>query len=107
MRHRLTAAVALALVPTAALAHPGLGDAHGFAHGFAHPLGPALGFWPRFKHQGVRRDICTVRDFLLIEPFQETRVSPIKGIYTHASETDRQRSDKLTRLCSGKLTQGS
>lgn len=39
MRHRLTTAVAFALVPTAALAHPGLGDAHGFAHGFAHPLG--------------------------------------------------------------------
>ena len=35
MRHRLTAAIALTLVPTAALAHPGLGD----AHGFAHPLG--------------------------------------------------------------------
>ncbi|MGA7488260.1 MAG: HupE/UreJ family protein [Xanthobacteraceae bacterium] len=39
MRHRLTAAVALTLVPTAALAHPGIGDAHGFVHGFAHPLG--------------------------------------------------------------------
>jgi urease accessory protein len=39
MRHRLTAAIALTLVPTAALAHPGLGDAHGFVQGFAHPLG--------------------------------------------------------------------
>ena len=39
MRHRLTAALALTLVPTAALAHPGLADAHGFAQGFAHPLG--------------------------------------------------------------------
>jgi urease accessory protein len=39
MRHRLTIAAALTLVPTAALAHPGLGDAHGFAHGLAHPLG--------------------------------------------------------------------
>jgi urease accessory protein len=39
MRHRLTAAVALTLVPTAALAHPGIGDAHGFVQGFAHPLG--------------------------------------------------------------------
>jgi urease accessory protein len=32
-------ALALALLPTAALAHTGLGDAHDFAHGFAHPLG--------------------------------------------------------------------
>ena len=39
MRHRLIAAIALTLVPTAALAHPGLGDAHGFVQGFAHPLG--------------------------------------------------------------------
>src|SRR5262247_4937941 len=39
MRHRLTAAIALTLVPTAALAHPGLGHAHGFVQGFAHPLG--------------------------------------------------------------------
>jgi urease accessory protein len=39
MRHRLTAAIALTLVPTAALAHPGIGDAHGFVQGFAHPLG--------------------------------------------------------------------
>jgi len=37
MRTGLT--LALLLVPTAALAHPGLGDAHGFAHGFGHPLG--------------------------------------------------------------------
>jgi urease accessory protein len=34
----LTAALALALLPTAALAHPAIGDAHGFVHGFAHPL---------------------------------------------------------------------
>ncbi|MEJ0092377.1 MAG: HupE/UreJ family protein [Methylocella sp.] len=27
------------LIATPALAHTGLGDAHGFAHGFAHPLG--------------------------------------------------------------------
>jgi urease accessory protein len=42
MRTRLTLAAfvsTFALLPTAALAHPGLGDAHGFAHGFAHPLG--------------------------------------------------------------------
>jgi urease accessory protein len=34
----LTAALALALLPTAALAHPAIGNAHGFVHGFAHPL---------------------------------------------------------------------
>jgi urease accessory protein len=41
MRTRIaSAAVAIAtLVPTAALAHPGGGDAHGFMHGFAHPFG--------------------------------------------------------------------
>ena len=39
MRHRLTAAITLTLVPTAALAHPGIGDVHGFVQGFAHPLG--------------------------------------------------------------------
>jgi len=33
------AALAFALLPTAALAHTGLGDGHGFIHGFAHPLG--------------------------------------------------------------------
>jgi urease accessory protein len=38
MRHRLTTALALTLVPTAALAHPGLGDLHGFAQGLAHPF---------------------------------------------------------------------
>jgi len=38
MRTGLTIAAALTLIPTAALAHPGL-DAHGFVHGFAHPLG--------------------------------------------------------------------
>jgi urease accessory protein len=42
MRHRLTAALALTLVPTAALAHPGIGDTHGFVQGFAHPLGGLL-----------------------------------------------------------------
>src|SRR5262249_12614795 len=30
---------ALTLIPTAAFAHPGIGDAHGFVDGFAHPLG--------------------------------------------------------------------
>ena len=41
MHHCLTRALAaaLTLVPTAALAHTGIGDAHGFVHGFAHPLG--------------------------------------------------------------------
>jgi urease accessory protein len=39
MRHRLPTAVILSLVPTAALAHPGIGGAHDFAHGFAHPFG--------------------------------------------------------------------
>jgi urease accessory protein len=34
-----TLAAALSLVPTAALAHTGIGDAHGFVQGFAHPLG--------------------------------------------------------------------
>src|SRR5260370_21538398 len=38
MRTGLTTA-ALTLIPTAAFAHPGLGDAHGFVAGFAHPLG--------------------------------------------------------------------
>jgi len=41
MRTSLTRAIAAAvsLLPTAALAHTGAGDAHGFLHGFAHPLG--------------------------------------------------------------------
>ena len=39
MRTGLTITAALTLIPTAALAHPGIGDAHGFAHGLAHPLG--------------------------------------------------------------------
>jgi hydrogenase/urease accessory protein HupE len=39
MRQGLTLAAALALVPTAAFAHPGIGEMHGFTHGFAHPLG--------------------------------------------------------------------
>src|SRR6516164_4462632 len=30
---------ALTLIPTAAFAHPCIGDAHGFVAGFAHPLG--------------------------------------------------------------------
>src|SRR5262249_33948038 len=38
MRIGLTTA-ALTLIPTAAFAHPGIGDPHGFVHGFAHPLG--------------------------------------------------------------------
>src|SRR5882724_12122920 len=38
MRTGLTTA-ALTLIPTAAFAHPGIGDAHGFVAGFAHPLG--------------------------------------------------------------------
>ena len=37
MRTGLTLALALTLIPTAALAHPG--HAHDLAHGFAHPLG--------------------------------------------------------------------
>jgi urease accessory protein len=39
MRASLTTAITLTLIPTAALAHPGIGDAHGFVQGFAHPLG--------------------------------------------------------------------
>jgi urease accessory protein len=41
MRTRLArAAIIIAmLVPTAAFAHPGGGDTHGFVHGFAHPFG--------------------------------------------------------------------
>jgi urease accessory protein len=40
MRRCLAAiAAALAFVPTAALAHSGLGHVHGFVQGFAHPLG--------------------------------------------------------------------
>jgi urease accessory protein len=40
MRHCLAAiAAAIALVPTAALAHSGTGHVHGFVAGFAHPLG--------------------------------------------------------------------
>ena len=39
MRTGLTIAAALTLVPTAALAHPGIGEMHGFVHGFTHPLG--------------------------------------------------------------------
>jgi urease accessory protein len=36
---RLLSFAALALLPSAASAHVGIGDAHGFGHGFAHPLG--------------------------------------------------------------------
>jgi urease accessory protein len=41
MRTRIaSAAIVIAtLVPTAAFAHPGGGDAHNFVHGFAHPFG--------------------------------------------------------------------
>jgi urease accessory protein len=39
MRQGLTIAAALTLVPTAAFAHPGIGEMHGLTHGFAHPLG--------------------------------------------------------------------
>jgi urease accessory protein len=41
MRSSLIRAIiaALALVPTAAFAHTGVGDGHGFVHGFAHPIG--------------------------------------------------------------------
>jgi urease accessory protein len=39
MRHGLIAAATLTLIPTAAFAHPGIGDAHGFVQGFTHPLG--------------------------------------------------------------------
>ncbi len=33
-----TIVAALSLIPTAAFAHTGIGDGHGFVHGFAHPL---------------------------------------------------------------------
>src|SRR6516225_8682260 len=36
---RIGLTTALTLIPTAAFAHPGIGDAHGFVAGFAHPLG--------------------------------------------------------------------
>jgi urease accessory protein len=41
MRTGLARAIfaAVSLIPTAALAHTGTGDGHGFVHGFAHPLG--------------------------------------------------------------------
>jgi urease accessory protein len=39
MRHGLIATATFTLIPTAAFAHPGIGDAHGFVQGFAHPLG--------------------------------------------------------------------
>jgi urease accessory protein len=38
MRTRLLAALAFALIPTAAFAHPGH-NVHGLLHGFAHPFG--------------------------------------------------------------------
>lgn len=40
-RRVLVAATAVLLAPGAALAHVGVGDAHGFAHGFGHPVGGA------------------------------------------------------------------
>src|SRR5712691_8502883 len=39
MRTGLTLAAALTLLPTAALAHPGHGEALGLLHGLAHPPG--------------------------------------------------------------------
>jgi urease accessory protein len=39
MRLKLALAAALALAPTAALAHTGAGDVHGLVHGFMHPIG--------------------------------------------------------------------
>lgn len=39
MRIGLTIAAALLLIPTAAFAHPSIGNAHGFVQGLAHPLG--------------------------------------------------------------------
>lgn len=36
---RTALAISLTLLPTAALAHVGLGDTSGFVHGFSHPLG--------------------------------------------------------------------
>jgi urease accessory protein len=39
MRMRVLIAAVLMLVPSAALAHPAMGDAHGFVQGLAHPLG--------------------------------------------------------------------
>jgi hydrogenase/urease accessory protein HupE len=39
MRTGLTIALALTLIPSAALAHPGHGDPQGLLHGLAHPPG--------------------------------------------------------------------
>lgn len=39
MRLLLALALALVLIPSAAFAHTGVGDAHGFLHGFMHPVG--------------------------------------------------------------------
>jgi urease accessory protein len=39
MRMRVLIAAALMLVPSAALAHPAISEAHGFVQGLAHPLG--------------------------------------------------------------------
>jgi urease accessory protein len=39
MRTGLTLALALTLIPTAALAHPGHGGPQGLLHGLAHPPG--------------------------------------------------------------------
>ena len=37
--NRITAAILLLLLPTAASAHVGIGGSDGFAHGFMHPIG--------------------------------------------------------------------
>ena len=39
MRRALPLALAAALLPTVAFAHPSTGDTAGFLHGFAHPIG--------------------------------------------------------------------
>jgi urease accessory protein len=39
MRLKLALAVLLAVLPTAALAHTGVGDSHDLVHGFMHPIG--------------------------------------------------------------------
>jgi urease accessory protein len=39
MRIGLTIATALLFLPSAAFAHPAIGNAHGFVQGFGHPLG--------------------------------------------------------------------
>ena len=39
MRLKLALALSLALLPSAAFAHTGMGDAHDLLHGFMHPMG--------------------------------------------------------------------